>query len=164
MFVYFEDGKCTWSDVDNAQWDKTPYYTAPEGVEVGTRCKIVDGVAVADPIPQEELDAMNRKVMYDILLEMKIDETNSICEDKILKKYSRDKQRNIDRDALHLKALEAIDSNRLTPDEITWLETHKEMSRYINEQLKIARNLKTKIKALSFEELESFDIQGNYAC
>ena len=164
MFIYFdEEGKCFWSDTDYTIQDQIPYYPAPEGVEIGTRCKIIDGVAVADPIPQNEIDEANKKVRKEVLTKIKIEKANKICEKKILEKYSRDKQRNIDRDALHLKALEAIDATRLKPDEIEWLKTHKEMSRYINEQLGIARTLKSKIKTLSLEELESFNVEGNYA-
>ena len=37
------------------------------------------------------------------------------------------------------------------------------MSRYINEQLTIARELKDKIKTLSFEELKLFNVEENYA-
>ena len=74
-----------------------------------------------------------------------------------MKKYSRDDQRNIDRDALHLKALEAIDKKRLNENESELLVTHKEMSDYINNQLKIARQFKKKIQKMSFDELQAFD-------
>ena len=83
MFVYFEEGKCIWSDADDSEWDKTPYYPAPEGVEVGTRCTIVDGVAVADPIPQEELDAQRAQDRWSEMFSQKMYELKNECDTRI---------------------------------------------------------------------------------
>lgn len=162
-FVFFEDGECRWSDTDDSEWDKTPYYPAPEGVEVGTRCKLVDGQAVADPLPQDELNKIREQQEKEFLITRHISLVNKICENNILPKYSRDDQRNIDRNALHLKALEAIDKARLNENEKALLITHKEMNDYINNKLKICRELKKKIKGMSLEELKAFNPKENYA-
>ena len=62
MYVYFVDGKSNWSDNDFSEQDSTPYYMAPEGIEIGTRCKITPkGDIVADPIPKEELAALKQQ-------------------------------------------------------------------------------------------------------
>ena len=139
---------------------KVGAYEAPSGFDPNQdMCKLDNGV-VRYLTPQEIQEFVNENERQ-MMLDMNINLLNSMCEQRILKKYSRDDQRNIDRDALHLKALEAIDSARLKPEEVEWLKTHKEMSNYINNKLKIARELKAKIKTMSYEQLKEFDPQDD---
>lgn len=156
-FVYFINGKTNWSDTDYSIQDNTPYYPAPEGVEVGTRCKLVDGQAVADPLPQDELDKILEQQEKEFLITRHTSFVNKICENNILQKYSRDDQRNIDRDALPLKALEGIFPARLKEREVVLIKDHEQMSNYINNELKICRELKDKIKEMDINGLKKFD-------
>lgn len=162
MYVVFnESGLTEWWDFDKSQTDNRKYYPAPTNIAPGTQCKLVDNKIVV--MPQNEVDERVRKGQKEFLITRHISLVNKICENNILPKYSRDDQRNIDRNALHLKALEAIDKERLSKNEEKLLITHKEMNDYINNQLKICRELKDKIKGMSLDELKAFNPRESYA-
>ena len=137
-------------------------YVPPDSFNPGDTCIINLETEEIHIATQQEINLIEEKEKKESLITKHISLANKICEDNILKKYSRDDQRNIDRDALHLKALEAIDSARLKAEEVEWLKTHKEMSNYINNELKVARELKAKIKTMSYEQLKEFNIEGSY--
>ena len=137
-------------------------YVAPDGFNPGDKCIINLKTEEIHIACTQEINLIEEEKRKQFLMTQHILLVNKICENNILKKYSRDDQRNIDRDALHLKALEAIDSARLKEEEVEWLKTHKEMSNYINNELRIARELKAKIKTMSYEELKEFDVEGSY--
>ena len=75
------------------------------------------------------------------------------CEKKILEKYSRDNQRNIDREALPLIGL-ALYGNGLSKDEQALIDGHKQMRDHINGCLAKCEEMKTKITSASQKELE----------
>jgi hypothetical protein len=70
------------------------------------------------------------------------------AESKILERYSRDDQRNIDRECLHLKAVEGIDPSRLSAKEKKLLNSHNEMGAHISKILNKCNDLKEQVKIL----------------
>lgn len=87
------------------------------------------------------------------------DEARTIIKEKaeelILQKYSRDEQRNIDRECLHLKAVEGIDPKRLSEDEKKKLQIHKDMGAYIESILEKCEKLKNDSEKLRNGKLQS---------
>jgi hypothetical protein len=87
------------------------------------------------------------------------DEARTIIKEKaeelILEKYSRDDQRNIDRECLHLKAVEGIDPKRLSEDEKRKLQVHKDMGAYIESILEKCKKLKNDSEKLRNGKLQT---------
>lgn len=137
-------------------------YQAPDWFVPSDTCVIDFMTEEINVINEEELKKIQEKTKRNFFIETKRRQINNICESRILEKYSRDDQRNIDRDALPLKALQTIAPSRLKDTEEKILSNHIQMSVDINKELSIARRLKEKLYTLSLEELKSFDVIKNY--
>ena len=83
--------------------------------------------------------------------------TGKRFQNTIYSKYSHERQRNIDREALPLKSQQAIDPNRLTTAEAEKILEHETMNTWINEQRKQYKDLKASLQNMSIEELLNFD-------
>ena len=168
MFVYFEEGQCIWSDADDSQWDKTPYYPAPEGVEVGTRCNIVDGVAVADPIPKEELDAIRAQEQWSEMFNQKLYDLKDECDTRIQTIPAGRRSAILQRRKSKSKTYkdtwqhfyQRCQNIRHDQKEIYDLEL-RQSATWVVERIETHAHIKNKIKehmlTMSCEELQAFD-------
>ena len=169
MYYIFlnEKGKCFWSDTDYSIQDQIPYYPAPEGVKVGTRCKIIDGVAVADPIPQNEIDEREAREQLGYLLDRKIRELTRECDRRI-------------------QTIPAVRRSVIIGDHKenaktytdTWFHFHQRCQNILNDKERytlqeqqsatwvveqvekysaIKRKIKKDLKTMTYEELQAFD-------
>lgn len=166
-FVYFIEGKTNWSDTDYSIQDNTPYYPAPKGVEVGTRCKLVNGEAVADPIPQDELDKIREKEKLEYLLQLKIN---------LLTKESDRRIQTIPAIRRSVIIGDKKENDKTYTD--TWFHFHQRCQNILNDKERytleerqsatwvieqvekysaIKRKIKKQIKAMTYEQLQAFD-------
>ncbi len=107
-----------------------------------------DSVKFADNKWQVVLGKIGIKV-YRQKITQKI---NKRCESAILAEYSRDDQRNIDREALPLVGL-AISGNDLTEEQENVLNKHKQMRELINQSLQVARDRKAEVETATQQQL-----------
>jgi hypothetical protein len=88
------------------------------------------------------------------------DKINKNCESLILAGYSRDRQRNIDREALPLVGA-VLTGTELSAEQKKYLQEHREMRDYINGHRRSARSQKEYINRASQEELEELEVELN---
>ena len=94
---------------------------------------------------------------FDKALAAKQEELKAAFKEMIYSNYSSEKQKNIDREALALKAIQSIDASRLTETEREKLARHDEMNAWINEKRELYRATKDSLQSMSIEELLNFD-------
>ena len=94
---------------------------------------------------------------FNSVLAAKQEELKAAFKEMIYSNYSSEKQKNIDREALALKAIQSIDASRLTEAEREKLARHDEMNAWINEKREEYRTTKESLQSMSIEELLNFD-------
>lgn len=107
----------------------------------------------------DELESLDyaMQLRKHVLLESKIIDLRSRFQNTIYAKYSHERQRNVDREALPLKSLQSLDPSRLTTAEAEKILEHEEMNAWINEQRKQYKDLKASLQNMSIQELLELD-------
>lgn len=169
LYVYFVGDKTYWSDRDHSKLDKTPYYPAPAGVEVGTRCRLVNGKAVADPSSQIDLEEIRQ-------IENKNRYTN-----KLINKLEKHKNTLIQTIPAHIRTAilgsekqnpktytdtwqnfyQRCQNIRFDPDIIHELKAREAATWVVKRIEKIsiqARKIKEQIKEMTIDELLEYDV------
>ena len=109
-----------------------------------------------DKIAIDDFLSRAGKKMKKIYSEIEVSEIiKRKAEELIIQKYTRDDQKNIDRECLHLKAVEGIDPKRLTENEKQKLQLHKDMGYYIESILQKCEKLKIEAKKMKNGKLQT---------
>jgi len=94
------------------------------------------------------------------ILNEKEKELRAYFKEIIYLRYSSERQKNIDREALPLIGIKSIDPNRLEPEELEIINEHDEMNIWINEKREKCAKIFKDLEVMNIEDLINFDIEN----